>query len=67
MGIPRNPAAWLMAVAKRRAIDRLRRDDVLERKNLVQETWFHSEAQPDRSDRTSGAEDVSRLRVERRR
>jgi hypothetical protein len=56
-----------MAVAKRRAIDRLRRDDVLERKNLVQETWFHSEAQPDRSDRTSGAEDVSRLRVERRR
>src|SRR6185295_5452036 len=24
-GIPRNPGAWLMAVAKRRAIDRLRR------------------------------------------
>jgi predicted RNA polymerase sigma factor len=26
-GIPRNPGAWLMAIAKRRAIDRFRRDD----------------------------------------
>jgi RNA polymerase sigma-70 factor, ECF subfamily len=34
-GIPRNPGAWLMAIAKRRAIDRFRRDDVLERKNAV--------------------------------
>jgi RNA polymerase sigma factor (sigma-70 family) len=32
-GIPRNPAAWLMAIAKRRAIDRFRREDVLERKH----------------------------------
>jgi RNA polymerase sigma factor (sigma-70 family) len=32
-GIPRNPAAWLMAVAKRRAIDRFRREDVLARKH----------------------------------
>ena len=32
-GIPNNPAAWLMAVAKRRAIDRFRRADVLERKH----------------------------------
>jgi RNA polymerase sigma factor (sigma-70 family) len=32
-GIPNNPAAWLMAVAKRRAIDRFRREDVLERKH----------------------------------
>jgi RNA polymerase sigma factor (sigma-70 family) len=31
-GIPRNPGAWLMAVAKRRAIDRFRREDRLERK-----------------------------------
>jgi RNA polymerase sigma-70 factor, ECF subfamily len=28
-GIPRNPGAWLMAVAKRRAIDRFRRDELL--------------------------------------
>ena len=34
-GVPRNPAAWLMAIAKRRAIDRFRRDEVLERKHDV--------------------------------
>ncbi|HTU80623.1 MAG TPA: sigma-70 family RNA polymerase sigma factor, partial [Candidatus Acidoferrales bacterium] len=28
-GIPRNPGAWLMTAAKRRAIDRLRRDKAL--------------------------------------
>ncbi|HTA39135.1 MAG TPA: sigma-70 family RNA polymerase sigma factor, partial [Candidatus Acidoferrales bacterium] len=27
-GVPRNPGAWLMAVAKRRAIDRIRRERV---------------------------------------
>src|ERR1041385_3356576 len=31
-GVPRNPGAWLMAVGKRRAVDRLRRGKVLERK-----------------------------------
>jgi RNA polymerase sigma factor (sigma-70 family) len=31
-GVPDNPGAWLMAVGKRRAIDRLRRSKVLERK-----------------------------------
>jgi RNA polymerase sigma-70 factor, ECF subfamily len=31
-GIPRNPGAWLLAVARRRAIDRLRHSTVLERK-----------------------------------
>jgi RNA polymerase sigma factor (sigma-70 family) len=31
-GIPRNPGAWLMATAKHRAIDQLRRRTVLERK-----------------------------------
>jgi RNA polymerase sigma factor (sigma-70 family) len=30
--VPRNPGAWLMAVGKRRAVDRLRRSKVLERK-----------------------------------
>src|SRR4029078_12643249 len=30
-GIPRNPAAWLMAAAKHRAIDRLRRHKLIER------------------------------------
>src|SRR5438034_9814917 len=29
-GVPRNPGAWLMTVARRRGIDRLRRADTLE-------------------------------------
>ncbi|HLY75130.1 MAG TPA: RNA polymerase sigma factor [Planctomycetota bacterium] len=32
-GIPENPGAWLMAIAKRRAIDHLRRQKVLDRKH----------------------------------
>jgi predicted RNA polymerase sigma factor len=31
-GIPRRPGAWLMAVGKRRAVDLLRRRELLERK-----------------------------------
>jgi len=31
-GIPRNPGAWLMTVAKRRAIDQIRRDETMQRK-----------------------------------
>jgi RNA polymerase sigma-70 factor (ECF subfamily) len=34
-GIPRNPGAWLMTVARRRAIDRLRRAATLERKAVI--------------------------------
>src|SRR5919206_3894301 len=48
-GVPRNPGAWLMAVAKRRAIDQVRRRSVLERKHdelgraleIQQETTAH--------------------------
>jgi RNA polymerase sigma-70 factor (ECF subfamily) len=32
-GIPRNPAAWLSTIARRKAIDRLRRDATLARKH----------------------------------
>ena len=32
-GVPDNPGAWLMATAKHRAIDRLRRNSVLQRKH----------------------------------
>jgi RNA polymerase sigma-70 factor (ECF subfamily) len=32
-GVPDNPGAWLMSVARRRAIDSLRRDKLLERKH----------------------------------
>jgi RNA polymerase sigma-70 factor, ECF subfamily len=41
-GVPDNPGAWLMAVAKRRAIDELRRGKWLERKH--QELGRESEA-----------------------
>src|SRR3954470_16408344 len=32
-GVPANPGAWLMAAAKNRAVDRKRRDQMLERKH----------------------------------
>ena len=32
-GVPANPGAWLMSVAKRRALDHFRRDKLLERKH----------------------------------
>ncbi len=31
-GVPRNPGAWLMTIAKRRGIDRMRREELQERK-----------------------------------
>jgi RNA polymerase sigma factor (sigma-70 family) len=43
-GVPDNPGAWLMAAAKHRAIDRLRRDKLQERKHeeLGRELESHS-------------------------
>ncbi len=40
-GVPENPGAWLMATAKHRAIDLLRRDTRLQQKHeqLADETW----------------------------
>src|SRR4030081_3987350 len=34
-GVPEKPGAWLMATAKRRALDHLRRGRMLERKHAV--------------------------------
>src|SRR5438445_13582595 len=34
-GVPRNPGAWLMTAAKRRAIDRLRRAATVERAMVI--------------------------------
>ncbi len=46
-GIPRNPAAWLTAVARRRAVDRLRRDATLARKQeLLQRALELEQDQP---------------------
>jgi RNA polymerase sigma factor (sigma-70 family) len=44
-GVPDNPGAWLMATAKHRAIDRLRRQKLLERKH--EELARELEAQPE--------------------
>jgi RNA polymerase sigma factor (sigma-70 family) len=48
-GIPRNPAAWLMAAAKHRAIDHFRRHKMLERKHqeLGHELETQQESAPD--------------------
>lgn len=46
-GAPRNPAAWLTAVARRRAIDRLRRDATLMRKQETLQTLATFEATSD--------------------
>ena len=49
-GVPDNPGAWLMATAKHRAIDRLRRDRLLERKQEqvgIELEALHQRAVPD--------------------
>jgi len=48
-GIPQNPGAWLMAAAKHRAIDRVRRDVLLDRKHqeLGQVLQARESAMPD--------------------
>jgi RNA polymerase sigma-70 factor (ECF subfamily) len=46
-GVPDNPGAWLMATAKHRAIDHLRRHQMLERKH--QELGYELEARQERA------------------
>ena len=47
-GIPENPAAWLMTAAKRRAIDSLRRGQMLVQKHeeIAEDCKFHIARQP---------------------
>jgi len=51
-GVPDNPGAWLMATAKRRAIDHLRRNKMLERKHaqIAVELEDLEKAAPDHDD-----------------
>jgi RNA polymerase sigma-70 factor, ECF subfamily len=42
-GVPRSPAAWILTVARRKAIDRLRRDKTLERKIAILKTLIEFE------------------------
>ena len=48
-GVPEKPGAWLMATAKRRALDHLRRGRMLERKHemVVREMEAEQQAMPD--------------------
>jgi RNA polymerase sigma-70 factor (ECF subfamily) len=48
-GIPRNPGAWLLTVAKRRAVDRIRRAVRLEQKVEILES-LAAEEEPDMDD-----------------
>jgi RNA polymerase sigma-70 factor (ECF subfamily) len=49
-GVPRNPGAWLTAIAKRRAIDRLRRDSTFARKQAILQTLADAEQEDDEMD-----------------
>ena len=49
-GVPRNPGAWLLTAAKRRAIDRIRRAVTLERKTDLIESLAADEEEPDMDD-----------------
>jgi len=51
-GVPRDPAAWLVAVARNRAIDRLRRDHAL-RATVPQLAALASAAADDKPDQTA--------------
>src|SRR5256885_13754209 len=44
-GIPRNPGAWMMATARHKAIDRLRRESTLARKQAILQTLLELEEQ----------------------
>ena len=64
-GVPDNPGAWLMATAKHRGIDRLRRGKVLERKTrelgheleIRQQPQGERDARAGREHRMAGDED----------
>src|SRR5260370_29325581 len=44
-GVPRNPGAWITTTARRKAIDRLRRDSTLARKQTMLRTLVEQEEQ----------------------
>ena len=61
-GVPHNPGAWITTTARRRAIDRLRRDENLKRKTHTLQTLADLEALGGSEDDVSGIPD-DRLRL----
>lgn len=55
-GIPHNPAAWITATARHKAIDRLRRDTTLARKRMILQELLEREGQ-------RGAEEMDDLSI----
>jgi RNA polymerase sigma-70 factor, ECF subfamily len=49
-GVPRTPGAWLLTVAKRRAIDRLRRNARLEHNPVILDSLVSPEKEPEMDD-----------------
>ena len=49
-GIPRNPGAWLLTVARRRAIDRLRRNARLEHNPVILDSLVAPKEEPEMDD-----------------
>ena len=49
-GMPRKPAAWILTVARRKAIDRLRRDETLARKKGILKALLEFEQEDDPMD-----------------
>jgi RNA polymerase sigma factor (sigma-70 family) len=56
-GVPNNPAAWLMGTAKHRAIDRLRRGRMIERKHAELARDLERELQADAPDLDAAIDD----------
>ncbi len=49
-GVPGNPGAWITTVARRKAIDRLRREDILNRKIATLKTLSNHDQEEDYTD-----------------
>ncbi|HKW20348.1 MAG TPA: sigma factor, partial [Ktedonobacterales bacterium] len=60
-GVPRNPAAWLTTIARRKAIDRLRREGTLAQKQALLQSLEHVAA----TDSLDRAEDAPPIPDER--
>jgi RNA polymerase sigma-70 factor, ECF subfamily len=60
-GIPDNPAAWILATARNRAIDRIRREKTLSEKKAVLDQLMELDAYPDPSGTSTIPDDRLRL------